>query len=41
MGSLMLYKDMPELEDTVEGEGFKPNTILLTKNLNRGIGGQV
>lgn len=41
VGALMSYKDMPELEDTVPGEGFKPTIIISTKNLNRGIGGQV
>lgn len=40
-GALMSYKDMPELEDTGTGERFKPTIIISTKNLNRGIGGQV
>ena len=40
-GSLIPYKNMPRLEDMVIGEGSEPSIIISTKNLNRGIGGQV
>ncbi|KAK1826722.1 hypothetical protein QBC39DRAFT_394168 [Podospora conica] len=39
VGALMSYKDIPELEDTVTGERFRPTIIISTTNLNRGIGG--
>lgn len=41
VGELIPYRDMPWLEDTVTGEKFKPNLLISTKNLNRGIGGQI
>lgn len=41
VGSLMSQKEMPELEDSVTGERFRPTIIISTKNLNRGIGGQI
>lgn len=41
VGCLMEYNEIPELEDTVSGERFRPNIMVSTKNLNRGIGGQV
>ncbi len=41
VGELITYRDMPWLVDTVTGERFKPNMLISTKNLNRGLGGQV
>ncbi|KAI4179327.1 MAG: hypothetical protein LQ346_007224 [Caloplaca aetnensis] len=39
VGELIPYKDMPVLIDATTGERFKPNMLVSTKNLNRGLGG--
>lgn len=39
VGEKIKYKDMPTLVDTETGEEFKPNLLLSTKNVNRGLGG--
>lgn len=37
VGILKNHEDLLTLEDTVTGEKFKPNVVVLTKNLNRGL----
>ena len=41
VGEIMPLRDMPTLIDTVTRESFKPNMLISTKNLNRGLGGQI
>lgn len=41
VGEKIPYKDMPLLVDEKTGEKFRPSVLIQTKNLARGIGGQV
>lgn len=41
VGEKVKYRDMPTLVDTETGDEFKPNLMLSTKNLSRGLGGTV
>ncbi|KAH7001768.1 hypothetical protein B0J12DRAFT_747803 [Macrophomina phaseolina] len=41
VGELVPAVDMPLLKDTVTGEKFRPTILISTKNITRGIGGQV
>lgn len=41
VGEIIPYKEMPTLVDTCTNESFKPNMLISTKNLNRGLGSQI
>lgn len=41
IGDIIPFESMPELMDEKTGEKFKPNVLIQTKNLTRGIGGLV
>lgn len=41
VGEKIKYKDMPTLVDVETGEEFKPNVLLSTKNVTRGLGGTI
>lgn len=41
VGEIVPYNEMPGIIDTKTGREFKPNLLISTKNLARGLGGQV
>jgi len=41
VGEIIPYTQMPELMDEKTGEKFRPNVLIQTKNLTRGIGGLI
>ncbi|KAL9122249.1 MAG: hypothetical protein Q9187_001201 [Circinaria calcarea] len=41
VGDIIPENDMPSIIDPVTGKEFKPNLLLSTKNITRGLGGQI